>query len=199
MTLAKHLNILTFFIVTLVAIASCQTSSPNNNQQEVDSTAKTLRLSSRIFGDSLPNSIGYVNDYENLYTDKEEEILDSLIADFEKSTTMQIVVITFDTTMTTKDSLDAVTLRIANAWGVGKKDKNNGVTIGISREYRKMRIQNGYGIAIILTDSETKEIIDTAFIPSFMEGKYFEGTLTGLKTLMVTLRKNLEVKLKVKF
>jgi len=68
------------------------------------------------------------------------------------------------------------------------------VTIGICRGYRKMRIQNGDGIEKILTDRETKEIIDTAFIPSFKDGKYFEGTLIGVKTLIATLGKNAEKK-----
>jgi len=91
--------------------------------------------------------------------------------------------------MTTADSLDIMTLRIANAWAVGQKEKNNGVVIGISRAYRKMRIQNGYGIEKILTDTETKDIIETAFIPGFSNANYFDGTLNGLKGLMAILEK----------
>jgi uncharacterized protein len=70
------------------------------------------------------------------------------------------------------------------------KRKNNGIVIGISRGYRKMRIQNGKGIESVLTDEETKKIIDTSFIPHFREGKYYEGTINGLKNLMETLIKN---------
>lgn len=47
-----------------------------------------------------------------------------------------------------------------------------------------MRIQNGYGIEKILNDGETKQIIDTAFIPSFQDAKYFDGTYNGLVALM---------------
>jgi uncharacterized protein len=82
-----------------------------------------------------------------------------------------------------------LTLRIANAWGIGQKGKNNGVMVGISRGYRQVRIQNGYEIEKVLTDVETKQIIDTAFIPRYREGDYFEGTFQGLKTLMMTLEK----------
>ncbi|MBN8785695.1 MAG: TPM domain-containing protein [Terrimonas sp.] len=199
MALLKQLNILTFFILTLATTASCQTKNFNKSNQEADTTVKGLRSFQQIFWDSLPEPTGYVNDYENLYTDTEEKALDSLMSDFRKSTTIQIVLITFDTTMTTKDSLESLTLRILNAWGVGQKDKNNGIVVGISSGYRKMRIQNGYGIERILTNSETKEIIDTAFIPGFKEGKYFEGTLTGLKTLMATLLKNAEERFRVEF
>ena len=159
-----------------------------------DSSTQSLRSFRQTFWDSLPQPTGYVNDYENLYTDNEENLLNSSILDFEKRTTIQMAVITFDTTMTTKDSLEALTLRIAKFWGVGQKEKNNGVVIGICRGYRQVRIQNGYGIEKILTDRETKEIIDNAFIPGFREGNYFDGTVNGLKTLMTTLIKNSEEK-----
>ena len=186
MTLPKYLSILTLLILTVTSTASCQT---NRSSKTEDSTAQKLQLFRRIFWDNLPQPVGYVNDYENLYNDKEEKTLDSLIGDFEKRTTIQIAVVTFDTTMTTPDSLDALALRIARVWGVGQKDKNNGVVVGISKGYRQMRIQNGYGIEKVLTDAETKQIIDTAFIPSYREAKYFEGTLQGLQALMATLER----------
>jgi len=186
MTFPKYLSILTLSILTVTSTASCQT---NRNSKTEDSTAQKLRSFRQIFWDSLPQPVGYVNDYENLYTDKEEQTLDSLIRDFEKRTTIQIAVVTFDTTMTTPDSLDALTLRIGKVWGVGQKGKNTGVVIGISKGYRQMRIQNGYGIEKVLTDAETKQIIDTAFIPSYREAEYFYGTFQGLRTLMETLEK----------
>ena len=186
MTLLKYLNILTFLVLTITSTASCQN---NRNNETENSTAQNLRSFRQIFWDSIPQPVGYINDYEDLFSDVEEKSLDCLIEDFEKRTTIQITVVTIDTTMTTPDSLDALTLRIANAWGVGQKEKNNGVVIGISKGYRKMRIQNGYGIEKMLTDAETKKIIDTAFIPYYREAEYFKGTFKGLQALMATLKK----------
>lgn len=180
MTLRKYLSILTICILTVTSTPSCQV----NKQQDKTTSADMGQSFRQIFWDSLPKPVGFVNDFENIYSDKEEKLLDSLIREFENRTTIQIAVITFDTNMTTADSLDALTLRFANDWGVGQKDKNNGVTIGISSGYRRMRIQNGYGIEKILTDNDTKQIIDTAFIPSFRDAKYFEGTFNGLDALM---------------
>lgn len=181
---AKYLVALAFSLLTIVSSALCQI---NRNNNEIDTSTKVSRSSRQVFWDSLPRPVGYVNDFENLFSPEEEQSLDSLILAFENKTTIQIAVITFDTSMTTADSLEPLTRRMANIWGVGQKDKNNGVTIGISREYRRMRIENGYGIEKVLTDAETKQIIDTAFIPGYREGKYFEGTLNGLKALMTIL------------
>lgn len=144
-------------------------------------------INQQHFEDSLPKQLGYINDFEYLFTKNEKQILDSLLQSFENRTSIQIAVITIDTTTTTADSLDIFTLKIGNSWKVGQKDKNNGVVVGISRAYRKMRIQNGYGIEKILTEAETKQIIDTAFIPSFRNSDYFQGTLTGLIALMKVL------------
>jgi len=147
-----------------------------------------LDLSSQEIKESrIPQQRDYVNDFERIFTPKEIQTLDSLIVDFEKRTTIQIAIITIDTNMMKKSELDSWTLKVLRTWGVGQKDKNNGILIGISMGYRIMRIQNGYGIVKILSNQETKEIIDKDFIPFFKEAKYFEGTLNGLKALMKKL------------
>jgi uncharacterized protein len=137
--------------------------------------------------DSLPRAVGLVNDFENILSSKQEKYLDSMIKAYEKKTTVQIAVITIDTSMISRDKFESYVYRIANAWGVGRKEKNNGVTIGLSKGYRFMRIENGYGIQNILTDNETKKIIDSAFIPYFKKGQYFEGIVNGLEAIMKKL------------
>ena len=172
--------------MSVTAITSVQAQNPKDQFRREGGTDKAQSFRQQLW-DSLPKPYGYVNDYENIYSEKEEAILDSLIRAFENKTTIQIAVITFDTTMTTRDSLEALTIHIGNVWGVGQKDKNNGVAIGISRGYRRITIRNGYGIEKLLTNEETKQIIDTAFIPEFRESRYFEGTYNGLLELMSIL------------
>ena len=86
--------------------------------------------------------------------------------------------------MTTAAAFDNYTLLLLNHWEAGGARKNNGILIGISKGHRKMRIHNGYGIERLMTDAETKAIVDTAFIPLFKKGRYFEVTLKGLKAIM---------------
>ena len=135
----------------------------------------------------IPEQRGHISDFEGIYSPAQIDTLDSLIVDFEKRTTIQIAIITIDTTMMRKEDLDSWTLKVGNAWGVGQKGKNNGILIGISVGYRIMRIQNGYGIEKKLSDQETKEIIDNDFVPFFKEARFFEGTRNGLKALMKKL------------
>ena len=187
----SHIRILAFCLLSVTAITSVLAQHPIDQSGEIGKSGN-VQAYRQPFRDSIPKPHGYVNDYENIYTDREEAVLDSLIRAFENKTTIQIVVITFDTTMTTRDSLDALTLYIGNAWGVGQKGKNNGVAIGISRGYRRITIRNGNGIEQILTNEETKQIIDTAFIPDFRASRYFEGTYNGLLELMRILEQRNE-------
>jgi uncharacterized protein len=171
-------------LALLLAAASCQ---PNRKGVTPVPSAERVQATRKLFRDSLPQPVGYVNDFEGIFTDREERLLDSLIGAFERRTTIQMAVITLDTTMTSADSLDALILRFANTWGVGRKETNNGVTIGMSAGHRRMRISNGFGIEKILSDEETKAIMDSSFLPYFRKNAYFEGTWQGLLALMKVL------------
>ena len=55
-----------------------------------------------------------------------------------------------------------------------------------------MRIQNGIGIEKVLSNIETRQIIDSGFIPGFKEEKYFESTQEGLLILTEVLKKKMQ-------
>ena len=59
--------------------------------------------------------------------------------------------------------------------------------------------RNGKCVQRLLSDSITKEIIDSAFIPEFKNDHYFEGTMLGLEALMKNLLITLAEKTKVEF
>jgi len=185
MTHSKHNSISVLLLFVAFFNATCQSPNSDKGKQFVNNPV----LFSRSFVDSIPQPNGSVNQYRTIYTSDQVKVIDSLISDFEKKTTIQIAIISFDTSMFERDSIEAVTLKVARYWGIGQKDKNNGIVIGICTGYRIMTIRNGYGIEKILSDTETKDIIDSAFIPGFKEGDYFEGTIKGLNTLMKILTK----------
>lgn len=137
--------------------------------------------------DTIPRPVGYLNDFEHLFTPGQIDTLDRLLHDYEQRTTTEIAVLTVDSSLTMYANFDFFTLETMIAWAVGKKEKDNGMLICISRSFRKMRIQNGSGIEKVLSNADTKKIIDESFIPFFRKGQYYEGVLNGLKTLMQRL------------
>ena len=133
---------------------SCKIKSQSTNKNiaaPTNSPDSTLYYLKRYFNDTLPTPKNYVNDYENLFTSPQEDSLNQLINLFEKQTTVQIAIVSFDTAIVTKQNFDVLTLQLANAWGVGDRDKKNGILIGICAGYKKIRIQNGKGIEKILS------------------------------------------------
>jgi uncharacterized protein len=170
----KYIALLIFILISTVCAAQTDTLT-----QEIDYK--------QLFRDKLPKPIGWVNDFEELYSEEQKHSLDSIISDYNAKTTIEIAIVTIDTSMISDERFEDFTLYISNTWGVGVKGKDNGILIGISNGYRRMRIQNGYGIEKIISDEETKEIIDKYFIPYFKNGDYYSGTLTGLTRLIALL------------
>lgn len=118
---------------------------------------------------------GWTNDFENILTAEQVVYLDSLIGNFENETSVEIAVVTLDTSVVDKTGFEAFVKNLSNEWAVGKKSLHNGIVIGISAGLKKIRIQNGYGIEPKLSDKETKRIIDEIMIPEFRKAGYFEG------------------------
>ena len=132
--------------------------------------------------------IGWINDFEFILTPLEELKLDSIIRSYEKETSIELTVITIDKSWVSERDFDSLITTFHNSWGVGKKNKNNGIVIGLSKGHRKIRISNGYGIEQILSDDETKKIIDEIIVPEFKREMYYEGLRKGILTITAKVR-----------
>jgi uncharacterized protein len=139
---------------------------------------------------TLPKPIGWTSDYAKLFSAREVASLDSLLSAYEWQTSVEIAVVTIDSVMLAGNDLDDLTLRLLNSWGVGKRDKNNGILIGIAPTLRRLRIQNGFGIEPFLSDEETKAIIDSVIIPKFKEQGFYEGIRNGILAIQAKLKEN---------
>lgn len=140
----------------------------------------------------FPAALGVINDFENIFTKQEIQVLDSLIIDFERRTTIEIAIATLDKNQCSPKDFDDYTLTLANAWEIGKREKNNGILIAISQQFHQIRIQNGKGIENIMSDGETKKLIDQNFLPYFRNESYFDGTKNGLRALTTILQEKQE-------
>lgn len=171
------------FILSL--FVSCVFAQDNVGEQQGSTTHRSYRK-------HFPKPQGYVNDFEGIFTNEEEHLLDSVIRVYIAERDIVISVVTLDSTYVSVDSFDMFTFDLANAWGVGEKSKDNGILIGVSEGYRKIRVNNGLGIEKVLSDNETKDIIIHDIIPYYREGKYFEGTVAGINAIAEILKDRLK-------
>ena len=129
------------------------------------------------------NTKHWVFDYENILTENQEHVLDSIIDNYEKETTNEIVIVTIDSLGDFKNMSDYA-VNFGNKFGVGKKDKNNGLIILISSKMKKAWLSTGYGTEKILKDEICKQIVDSSMIPYFKQKDYYGGLKSGLEESM---------------
>ena len=136
----------------------------------------------------LPEPIGYVNDFEKILSNDETNALNSLIDSIKNANGAQFSIISWDTASMPKMNFELLNLATANKWGVGDKYKHNGILIGICKNLRKITIQNGFGIAKVYSNEETKNIIDQTMKPYFKLGQFYEGLKAGMLKMTEELK-----------
>lgn len=135
---------------------------------------------------TFPVPVGFINDFDNILSDEQEAALLNLIKQHEANTTNQISIVTL-TSIQGYEGLESYSLDLANHWGVGQKDKDNGVLIALYMKDRRIWIQNGTGIMQKLTDDETLKIIKKIIVPEFKKDDYFSGFQKGINAIIEEL------------
>ncbi len=125
-----------------------------------------------------------ISDYSNLLDALEKENLTKKIQAYERSTSNEIAIVIVDSIPKSYTIL-AYATDIANEWGVGKKELNNGLLIAMASKQKVIAIATGYGTEKTLTDSICKQLIDKVMIPKFKKDMFFEGFDNGIDSLMV--------------
>ena len=127
-----------------------------------------------------PSPPKLVNDFANLLSANERQQLESDLTRYFDSTSTQIAIVTV-ADLGDYDIVDWA-VEIGKKWGVGMKQKNNGVVIIVSLAPRKKTfIATGYGVEGFLPDVICKRIVDQYINPKFKEGKFYEGLNGGFQ------------------
>ncbi|MDE1970178.1 MAG: TPM domain-containing protein [Patescibacteria group bacterium] len=115
---------------------------------------------------------GYVNDFANVLSLQTKGKLESDLLNYKKTTTNEVVVVTVDS-LDGQDIADFAN-HLARKWGIGTKEKNNGVLILVVKDTGKRRIEVGRGLEGVLPDATAKSILlETR--PQFKNRQYDEG------------------------
>lgn len=80
--------------------------------------------------------------------------------------------------------IETASIRIADAWKLGDQKRDDGVILLVAMADRKIRIEVGQGLEGILTDLDSRRIIDEQMIPYFRSGQADFGILTGAKAII---------------
>ncbi len=134
---------------------------------------------------TFPTLTGRVVDQANIIPAADKASLTDKLAALEDKTSDQLVVVTLNSLQGT-DIAD-YGYQLGRAWGIGQKDKNNGVLLIVAPTEHKVRIEVGYGLEGDLTDAVTKLIIENSILPRFRANDMPGGIARGVDDIIQVL------------
>ena len=158
--------------LALATLASCD--KPSTRRAEAAHGERAIALNVRV------------TDAANILTPDQEADLSAKSENLERKTGHQLVVVT----VTSLGGQDVATFtrNLANQWGIGRKDYNDGVVLLVAPNERKARIEVGMGLEKVLPNERCQQVMDTAIIPHFRQGDMAGGIEAGVDSLIDRLR-----------
>lgn len=135
---------------------------------------------------TIPAPSGYVNDYAHMLSNVQTLTLAKQLQDFERQTSNQVVIATFDSL--NNEPLESFSVHLAQQWKIGTKEHNNGVLLLIIKNEHKIRIEVGYGLEGVLTDATSSSIIRNQMTPAFKQGDYAAGIQSGTHAILEAIK-----------
>lgn len=143
----------------------------------------------------------YINDYTGLIDESHTKSIISIGKELEDKTGAQAVVVVIDSTNDTP--IENYALNLFRSWGIGEKDKDNGLLILLAIEDKHWRVEVGRGLEGAIPDALSNRVMTSISKPKFVEGNYGAGLLEGYSTFCdliaeeygVTLSKSLNISL----
>jgi len=111
----------------------------------------------------------YVYDQEKLLTTDQNNNLNTLLRNLEEKTSIEFAVVT--TSSFNGIEIDNYAHDLFNSLGLGKSDKDNGILLLVSAYEGHARLEIGYGLEDLLTDSICGRILDKYYVPNRDDSK----------------------------
>lgn len=129
----------------------------------------------------------YVLDQAGVLSPAQKSALAGKLAQFERDTSNQLWVCILPQ-VPDDYAMEDFTQRTAEAWKVGRKQRDNGIVLFVFPQSRQTRIEVGYGLEGAVPDALASGIINAEMIPSFRAGDMAGGIVRGADALMAASR-----------
>ncbi|EQA44535.1 PF04536 family protein [Leptospira broomii serovar Hurstbridge str. 5399] len=139
-----------------------------------------LMISIPIFSEpiSIPSLTRRVTDLTGTLNSEEVSSLENKLEKLEERKGSQIAILILPSTG--EETIEQYSIRVADAWKIGRKSVADGIIFIVAKDDRKMRFEVGRGLEGAVPDATCKRIQIEYVRPLFKEGKYFEGIDAGI-------------------
>ena len=131
---------------------------------------------------AVPPLTGRVVDKTATLSSSDIASLDQTLKDFEARKGSQVAVLIVPTTQ--PETIEQYSIRVAEAWKIGRKKIDDGAILVVAKDDRKLRIEVGYGLEGALTDVTAKRIIDEVITPKFRNSDFGGGISDGVNRIL---------------
>jgi len=135
----------------------------------------------------------YVNDYAKVLDSKSTQYILSVGKELEAKTGAQAAVVVIDSLQGVP--IESYATGIFRSYGIGQKDKNNGLLILLAVKERKWRVEVGTGLEGAVTDIYSSRVMNDFAVPKFKQNQYGEGLRLAYSSLADNIAKEYNVKL----
>jgi uncharacterized protein len=140
-------------------------------------------LATMVLADvAVPQLTGRVVDQTGTLSSSDVASLTQKLKDLETRKGSQVAVLIVPTTQ--PETIEQFSIRVAEAWKIGRKKVDDGALLVIAKNDRKLRIEVGYGLEGSLTDVTARRIIDEVITPKFRTGDFAGGIDAGVDRII---------------
>lgn len=129
----------------------------------------------------------YLHDGAKVIPAQTAQQLEQKLQQFERDSSIQFVVAIYPKMQSDSDVADYAQ-RVAESWGVGQKQTDNGIVLFVFVQDRELFIATGYGVEGALPDITANRIIEDEIVPRFKAGDYAGGVVAGVTSVMAATR-----------
>lgn len=133
----------------------------------------------------VPALSAHVTDTVGLLPEDRRQALESQLVQLEKDKGAQLAVLIVSTTR--PEPIESYSLRVAEAWRLGRKGVDDGVLFIVARDDRRMRVEVGYGLEGAVPDAIAKRIVAEVVAPRFKAGDFPGGIEAGVAALVARI------------
>ena len=130
----------------------------------------------------IPELKTRVTDLTQTLSSAEQAQLEQKLAAFEQKKGSQIALLIIPTTQ--PEDIAQYSIRVTDAWKLGREKVDDGVLVLIAKDDRKMRIEVGYGLEGPIPDLTAKRVISEFISPKFKQGDFYGGLDAGIDKLI---------------
>ncbi|MFH1177328.1 MAG: TPM domain-containing protein, partial [Acidobacteriota bacterium] len=149
-------------------------------------TAFSALLAAAVGALDVPFLVGRVNDHAQMIPPPARARLEQRLASLEQATGAQLAILTVDSLE--GEVLEDFSLKVAETWKLGGKERDDGLLLLIARRERKMRLEVGYGLEARLPDVACNRIINNILQPRFRQGQFGPGIEEAVAAIGAALK-----------